>query len=145
MTRTALEGKKNFQPTSFHYDIPSKESLETPLYTTQTQAAADAKTRLYRCIEKLNQPGTTEAEGKAADDKKKEKKTNGLKTKLRRNVTGCREGTEQAVRADQLLLLLSVPVLSLLLSISPYFIPIPIWTNDECKGSTSTDMKTEKP
>ena len=58
--------------------------------------------------------------------KKKRKKTNGLKTKLRRNVTGCREGTEQAVRADQLLLLLSVPVLSLLLSISPYFIPIPI-------------------
>ena len=73
MTRTALEGKKNFQPTSFHYDIPSKESLETPLYTTQTHAAADAKTRLYRCIEKLNQPGTTEAEGKAADDKKRKK------------------------------------------------------------------------
>ena len=44
---------------------------------------------------------------------KKEKKTNGLKTKLWRNVTGCREGTEQAVRADQLLLLLSVPALSL--------------------------------
>ena len=39
-------------------------------------AAADAKTRLYRCIEKLNQPGTTEAEGKAADDKKDKRTEN---------------------------------------------------------------------